>query len=193
MVKLLRGDSGVQQPEPSRRNGVIVGLIRRGLIRRGLIGTARRRWCRRSTLRFDNRHRETFFLGVRPRLLMGWPRPSHRLTGDPKPVNDLWPCPDGWALPCLRRVLDQLEESGITSTVPVRLDRHRLPLSLPCRRLVGSPGYRILLNVTRSTSPHGHRRRVKRIYAPPEGAHTATDVAGKARVDSCFTVQAGAR
>ena len=93
----------------------------------------------RRTLRFDNRHREALFLGVGARLLVRRPRPGHRLAGDSKPVHDFWPGPDGWALPGLRRVFDQLINSGVTSTVSVRLDRHRLsPPLLPCPRCPGA-------------------------------------------------------
>jgi hypothetical protein len=110
-------------------------------------------WARR----FHNRHRLALFLGVRPRLLMRWPRARYRLTGDSQPVHDLWPSPDGGTLPDLRSVLDQLVDSGVASTVPVRLDRHRLPLSLRCRPLmiVRSAATAAIFPVARVTSPHG--------------------------------------
>ena len=128
----------------------------------------------RRTRWFDNRHREALFLGVGSRLLVGRPRPRHWLSGDSKPVHDFWPGPDGGALAGLRRVLDQFINSGVTSTVSARLDRHRLsPLTLlapvPACGEVAGVGFPVegaqAFTVTRTTRVHTDTRgRVKRIY-----------------------------
>jgi hypothetical protein len=144
----------------------------------------------RRTRWFDNRHREALFLGVGSRLLVRRPRPGHRLSGNPKPVHNFWPGPDGGALPGLRCVLDQLINSGVTSTVSARLDRHRLSpllfsLPVPASGGVACVGFPVvggpILTVTRTTRVHTDARgRVKRIYVLRTCARCTTDAPGRA-------------
>jgi hypothetical protein len=177
--------SGIEQTNPAPRRGVIgesvsrtLGtLVRRGILLRGILirGLLARGILTRDVSRNVLRTRrlsygfwKALFLRIRSRSLMRRPRAGHRLAGHPKPVDHLWPGPDGRTLPGLRRVLDQLVKSGITATVSVRLDRHRLaPLWLQCRLLVGSLAAASLLLRLSWDAALVHTdevRRVKSIY-----------------------------
>src|SRR5208283_3553574 len=87
-----------------RRRGV--PLRRRGLRRPSLLG------------RLGHGDRQRVLFRVRPRLLVRWPRPWHRLARDLQVVHQLGPGPHGGALPRLRCPLDQLVQAGITAAVP---------------------------------------------------------------------------